>query len=66
MYSDFLGSNFDLDSFIFGASFTLVTLGKVLFFIYVIPLIIRFLKWLIVKIIFSIRNRNSPPSGEDK
>lgn len=63
---DFLISNFDLNSFVYGVGFTLVTLGELLFFIYVIPLFIRFLKWLIVKIIFFIRNRNSPPNGEDK
>lgn len=58
--------NFDLMSFCFGISYSAVIVSGLVYSIYIVPLIFRFLKWLIEKIIFYISKRNSPPSGEDK
>lgn len=57
--------NFDLLSFLFGLSYAVVVVANIVTCVYLVPLGIRFVKWFIEKIIF-IRNRNSPPSGEDE
>lgn len=58
--------NFEVRSFISGAAYAVAIMGEVVLTIYILPLLIRSIKSLIEKIIFSIRNRNSPPSGENK
>lgn len=58
--------NFDLRSFISGVAYATAAVVYIVGILYILPLSIRFLKGLIEKIIFSIRKRNSPPSGDDK
>lgn len=58
--------NFDLESFGFGISCSLVIATAIVFQIYILPLILRNIKSLIEKYFSSISKRNSPRGGEDK